>query len=127
MDIRTHGQIDRELCGTPTEVAENHAKVEMTAAKRMAVDETGLVHGGFLFGLADHAAMLAVNHPNVVLGGAEVRFLKPVLPGDRLVAEAAVTEIAGKKHAVEAFVYKNDETVFSGRFDCFVLDRHVLA
>lgn len=127
MDIRTHEQIDKELCGTPAEVSENHAKIEMTATQRMAVDETGLVHGGFLFGLADHAAMLAVNHPNVVLGGAEVRFLKPVRPGELLVAEAAVTEVDGKKHAVEAFVYKNDETVFSGRFDCFVLDQHVLA
>jgi len=127
MDIRTHGKIDRELCGAPSAVAENHAKIEMTAARRMAVDETGLVHGGFVFGLADHAAMLAVNHPNVVLGGAEVRFLKPVRPGDHLVAEATVTGVDGKKHAVEAFVYKNDETVFSGRFDCFVLDQHVLA
>jgi acyl-coenzyme A thioesterase PaaI-like protein len=44
----------------------------------MAADQRGLVHGGFTFGLADYAAMVAVNDPNVVLGAAEVRFLAPV-------------------------------------------------
>jgi acyl-coenzyme A thioesterase PaaI-like protein len=48
----------------------------------MAVDDRGLVHGGFVFGLADHAAMLAVNDPNVVLGAASTRFLKPVRVGE---------------------------------------------
>jgi acyl-coenzyme A thioesterase PaaI-like protein len=49
----------------------------------MVVDAHGLVHGGFVFGLADYAAMLAVNDPNVVLGAAEARFLKPVRRGDQ--------------------------------------------
>ena len=57
---------------------ENHA--------RMAADGSGLAHGGFIFGLADYAAMIAVNHPNVVLGAAEVRFLKPVVSGETVVA-----------------------------------------
>lgn len=32
----------------------------------MAADEYRLVHGGFIFGLADYAVMLAINEPTVV-------------------------------------------------------------
>ena len=47
----------------------------------MAADGRGLVHGGFTFGLADFAAMCAVNDPNVVLGAATCKFLAPVQVG----------------------------------------------
>lgn len=127
MKVNTHAGIDTGLCGVPVEVSDNYARVEMTAAPRMTVDETGLVHGGFVFGLADHAAMIAVNHPNVVLGAADVRFLKPVRPGDVLVAEASITDSRNRKKIVEAVVFCGGEKVFIGRFDCFVTERHVLA
>ncbi len=70
MEIKTHLAIDRRLCGEPLELREGFASVELTTTREMEADSSGLVHGGFVFGLADHAAMLAVNHPNVVLGQA---------------------------------------------------------
>ena len=93
----------------------------------MAADPSGLVHGGFIFGLADYAAMIAVNHPNVVLGAADVKFLKPVEIGALVIAEARVQEVQGKKHWVAVTVTRQEETVFQGMFTCFVLDRHILA
>ena len=74
MNIQTHKSIDQELCGKPLELGDGHSRVELITTDRMAVDKTGLVHGGFIFGLADYAAMIAVNHPNVVLGASDVRF-----------------------------------------------------
>ncbi len=127
MDIKTHADIDQSLCGTPETIEDNYARVRMTTTARMTVDKAGLVHGGFVFGLADHAAMVAVNHPNVVLGAADVRFLKPVRPGETLTAEARVIEITKRKHTVETTVYRGDDIIFTGRFDCFVLDSHVLS
>jgi uncharacterized protein (TIGR00369 family) len=153
---RTHLAIDRRLCGEPLDpagAAAGTARVGLTAVPEMAADAAGLVHGGFVFGLADHAAMLAVNHPNVVLGSAAVRFLRPVAVGERLVAEATVVESAGRKsrvtvevrrvpaggtggaggagtHGVEgasaAAAEAAGETVMSGEMVCFSLDRHVL-
>ena len=98
----------------------------MSTSTNMVVDDTGLVHGGFIFGLADHAAMIAVNHPNVVLGAAEVKFLKPVKTGETLQAEARVDNRSGKKHIVSTTVTREGDTVFEGSFTCFVLERHVL-
>jgi acyl dehydratase len=41
--------------------------------------------------------MIAVNHPNVVLGAAEVKFLKPVKAGETVIAEAKVKKRKVKK------------------------------
>jgi uncharacterized protein (TIGR00369 family) len=125
--IDTHKRIDAELCGSAVALEEGGSRVELTPLSRMAVDDTGLVHGGFVFGLADYAAMIAVNHPNVVLGAAEVRFLKPVRVGEALVAEARVETTKGKKRVVPVTVKREGEAVFEGTFSCFVLDRHVLS
>ena len=126
MDLRTHGEIDRELCGTPRDLAEGFSRVRLHTNERMAVDESGLVHGGFVFGLADYAAMIAVNHPNVVLGAAEVRFLKPVKVDEVVVAEASVDSTEGKKSTVTVTVKGGETEVFKGTFVCFSLDKHVL-
>ena len=92
----------------------------------MAADEQGLVHGGFVFGLADYAAMLAVNDPFVVLGAAACRFLRPVRVGDTVRAVADVVETQGKKQEVRVVARRGDEDVFEGTFTCFVLTKHVL-
>jgi uncharacterized protein (TIGR00369 family) len=126
MEIITHDLIHNGLCGTPLEVEENFSRVEMTATPEMQVDASGLVHGGFIFGLADYAAMIAVNHPNVVLGAANVKFLKPVVVADIVLATATVHEEKGKKRVVAVQVLRQDEPVFEGEFICFVLDQHVL-
>ncbi|WP_456443145.1 PaaI family thioesterase [Caldithrix abyssi] len=126
MNINTHHKIDRNLCGTPVELIEGAARVSLTASESMAADELGLVHGGFIFGLADYAAMLAVNHPNVVLAWANVDFLKPVKVGDQLIAEARITEQEKNKALVEVIVKKSKDMVFSGKFFCVITRHHVL-
>ena len=60
MEIGTHLAIDAELCGKVVDVSNGLSRVEMETTVRMAADEKGLVHGGFVFGLADYAAMIAV-------------------------------------------------------------------
>ncbi|MBC2716287.1 MAG: thioesterase [Desulfobacteraceae bacterium] len=126
MKIITHEEINSKLCGTPVNVEPDFSRIELKTDDSMKVDKQGLVHGGFVFGLADYAAMLAVNDPNVVLGGADVKFLKPVKAGEKVVAEAKTTSKKGRKHIVFVTVHRNEETVFSGEFTCFILDKHVL-
>ena len=126
MDIITHQAIDPDLCGQPIEVKEGYSRVQLETSPAMAADQTGLVHGGFIFGLADYAAMIAVNHPNVVLGAADVKFLKPVRVGEKVAATARVEEVQGKKHWVAVSVSAGDDIIFQGMFTCFVLDKHVL-
>ena len=126
MEIRTHQKIDPNLCGTPALLEEGHCITTMTPTSVMRGDESGLVHGGFIFGMADYAAMLAVNHPNVVLGSSECKFRMPVVAGDGLTADARVMEESGKKRVVKVSVNRGEDVVFLGTFVCFVPETHVV-
>ena len=105
MKIITHEEINSGLCGTPIHVEPDFSRIELKTDDSMKVDKQGLVHGGFVFGLADYAAMLAVNDPNVVLGGADVKFLKPVKAGEILIAEAKTALKNGKATTLPTWVH----------------------
>ena len=124
--IRTHLGIHADLVGCPQSVEDGRAVVSLTARDDMTADTRGLVHGGFTFGLADYAAMLAINDPHVVLGAASTRFLAPVRVGQCMVATAEVQEARGRKHTVNVTVCVDDKDVMTGVFTCFILDHHVL-
>lgn len=131
MKPQTHLSMDRTLSGRPIELAEDRAVLELETLPSMRADAFDLVHGGFIFSLADHAAMLAINHPNVVLGAAQTRFLKPVVVGDTVTAEAVVDRREGKKIFVHVSVKRDRDgdadEVMSGEFTCFTPPKHVLA
>ena len=124
---KTHLTTSKQWVGSPVELSEGKAVVELETIPDMAVDDFNLVHGGFIFGLADYAAMLSINHPNVVLGGSSNRFLKPVVAGEKVVAIATLARQEGKKNIVEVVVNRGDEAVFTGEFTCFIPEKHVLA
>jgi acyl-coenzyme A thioesterase PaaI-like protein len=85
-----------------------------------------LVHGGFIFGAADYAAMSAVNDPYVVLGASNSKFIAPVKVGDTVMCKATVVSIKGKKAEVDVEAFVNEKLVFEGNFTTFVLPAHVL-
>ena len=126
MDQRTHERIAAHLCGKPVELAEGRARVALEITADMAADGRGLAHGGFTFGLADYAAMLAVNEPTVVLAGATLKFLGPVVVGDRVEADASVDRIDGKKRWVKVTVRRAGQPVLEGELFAVVPDRHIL-
>lgn len=127
MLVRTHSAISQSLCGSPRSIRPGFSCVVLEATEDMRVDDSGLVHGGFVYGLADHAAMLAVNTPYVVLGSSQSRFLAPVRVGQELIAEARVqADQEGRKRRVEVTVSVGSDKVFEGVFTTFSLDNHVL-
>jgi acyl-coenzyme A thioesterase PaaI-like protein len=126
MDQRTHERIAAHLCGKPVELSAGWARVALDITGEMAADARGLAHGGFTFGLADYAAMLAVNEPTVVLAGATLKFLGPVVVGDRVEAEASVDRTEGKKRWVKVTVRRAGQPVLEGELFAVVPDRHIL-
>ena len=124
--IRTHEKIAPGLCGRPVALFAGGARVALDTTAEMAADTRGLVHGGFTFGLADYAAMLAVNEPTVVLASAETKFLGPVVAGEHLEAEARVERADGKKRWVTVVVHRDGASVMEGTFLAIVPDRHIL-
>lgn len=126
MQLNTHLHINTSLCGKVTKLQENYAEVLLHTTQQMAADSQGLVHGGFIFGAADYAAMSAVNDPYVVLGASSSKFIAPVKVGDAVLCKASVVNIKGKKAEVEVEAFVNEKLVFEGNFTTFVLSSHVL-
>ncbi len=125
----THLDIDHNLCGEPVSIEDGEASVRFETTERMGVDARGLVHGGFVFGLADHAAMLAVNDPHVVLVSADVDFTAPVTVGDEVEARASVVESNGPRYTIEArasVLGEAGDEVFRGTFEAVVTEEHIL-
>ena len=126
MQLNTHLNIDTSLCGKVTKLQENYAEVLLHTTQQMTADAQGLVHGGFVFGAADYAAMSAVNDPYVVLGASSSKFIAPVKVGDAVLCKANVVNTKGKKSVVQVEAFVNEKLVFEGNFTTFVLPAHVL-
>jgi len=82
--LKTHENINRDLCGEIMRIEQGYVELRLTTSSEMVADDQGLIHGGFIFGAADFAAMAAVNEKNVVLVGSETHFLSPVKFGDEI-------------------------------------------
>lgn len=127
MQLQTHLQIDSALNGSVTNLKEGCAEVTLITLPLMAADVEGLVHGGFIFGAADFAAMAAVNDPYVVLAKASSKFMAPVRVGESVVLQAKISEKSGNKATVEVTATVGEKTVFTGEFLTAVLKQHVLS
>lgn len=126
MELNTHLNINTSLCGKVTKLEEDYAEVLLHTTQQMRADSKGLVHGGFIFGAADYAAMSAVNDPLVVLGASISKFLAPVKVGDAVLCKARVVSKKGKKLEVEVYAFVDTKRVFEGKLTTFVLPQHVL-
>ncbi len=126
MQQNTHLKIDNGLCGEVVKIKKGLAHVRLATTQQMAADHEGLVHGGFIFGAADFAAMCAVNEPNVVLASSECRFLAPSRVGDLIDFEARIVEREGVKAVVEVSAASGERPLFTARFKTVVTKEHVL-
>ena len=126
MQPNTHLNIETSLCGKVIKLQEGYAEVLLHTTHQMVVDKEGLVHGGFIFGAADYAAMSAVNDPYVVLGSSSSKFIAPVKVGDVVLCKATVASEKGKKKVLEVQAFVSEKLVFEGSFTTFVLANHVL-
>lgn len=126
MELKTHLGIRPELCGSIYRLEPDCCEVHLPTTPQMVADAEGLVHGGFVFGAADFAAMALLNTPFVVLAGAECRFLRPVKVGQTVVCTATLKASEGRKALVDVVATCEGTAVFQATFKCARLDRHVL-
>ncbi len=126
IELKTHLKLNPKFARL-IEITEEGAKVLLETTPDMAVDEEGLVHGGFTFGAADFCAMATVNEPYVVLVKAtNCEFMAPVKVGDKVEFTGEILMKEKRKVEVKVIGTLNEIKVFEGLFSCVVLDNHVL-
>ena len=70
---------------------------------------------------------LGAGRARVVLASAQVKFLGPVVAGDRVEAEAAVERSEGRRRWIRVVVRRDGTPVLEGELLAAVLDRHILS
>ena len=124
--LSTHEQVNNDLCGEVLVLERGYVETRLRTIPEMVADDIGLIHGGFIFGAADYAAMLAVNEKNVVLVASTCQFLSPVKFHDEVKFIARVRHKEGRKRNINVEGYVLDIKVFEGEFKTVVTERHVL-
>jgi acyl-CoA thioesterase len=124
--LGTHERVNPDLCGEVLVLERGYVETRLRTISEMVADDIGLIHGGFIFGAADYAAMLAVNERNVVLVASNCQFLSPVKFHDEVTFVARVRHKEGRKRNVNVEGYVLDIKVFEGEFKTVVTERHVL-
>jgi acyl-CoA thioesterase len=110
------------------EAGAGHAVVTMLVREDM-LNGFGVMHGGLLFSLADTAFALACNDGSAVTftSGADITFLRPVGPGQRLTAIAAERSRSGRTGIYDVSVRdESNEAVAEFRGRSRSTDRPVL-
>ncbi|SFV59990.1 Hot dog fold protein HP0420 [hydrothermal vent metagenome] len=124
--VQTHERINQNLCGEIVKMELGYVELQLTTTVDMLADDIGLIHGGFIFGAADYAAMLAVNEKNVVLVASDCQFLSPVKLQDEVNVFARVRHKEGRKRNVHVEAFVLDIKVFEGEFKTVITEKHVL-
>ncbi|WP_297440736.1 PaaI family thioesterase [Sulfurimonas sp.] len=124
--VQTHELVNQNLNGEIIKLEEGYVELRLTTISEMVADREGLIHGGFIFGSADYAAMLAVNKRNVVLVASDCQFLSPVKLHDEVKVIARVRHKEGRKRNVHVEAFVLDIKVFEGEFKTVITERHVL-
>ncbi len=124
--VQTHARINQNLCGEIIKLEVGYVEVRLSTLPEMLADDVGLIHGGFVFGAADYAAMLAVNERNVVLVASDCQFLSPVKLNDEVNVVARVRHKEGRKRNVHVEAFVLDIKVFEGEFKTVITEKHVL-
>ena len=96
------------------EAREGYARISMTIRADM-LNGHGSAHGGMIFALADSAFAYACNGRNLksVAAQASIVFLDAVREGERLVAEARETALAGRSGVYNVSVRGGDGRVIA--------------
>ena len=103
------------------EIKEGYSKLQMLVRQEM-INGFDIIHGGIAFSLADSAFAFACNNRNnlSVALDTSINFIKTVVPGDVLIAEAKEIhngKSTGLYHIIISNQDHNDVAIFKGT--CF--------
>lgn len=100
----------------------NDAISLMEAQSEMALSNTGIIRGHYIFAQANSLAVSLIDSEVVLTGSANVYYHRPVKVGERLIAKAKVREKRKNSFVIDVETRIEDDKVFSGAFIVFALN-----
>lgn len=81
--------------------------------------KTGIARGHYIFAQANSLAVALINQEIALTAKADIRFIRPVILNERLIAKAKVIDSMDDKSEIEVNTYVGNELVFKGVFTVY--------
>lgn len=94
----------------------------LDADESMGFARTKIVRGHHIFAQANSLAVAIIDAPTALTGSAEIRFLRPVKVGERIIAKAQVIESVKNRFRVKVESRIDQEEIFHGDFVVFAIE-----
>lgn len=88
----------------------------LQTTEAMSFQNNNIVRGHYIFGQANSLAVAVIDATVALTKEANIKYLKPVYGGERLVAIADVIKQEGNSYYVEVNTSSDDKHVFHGKF-----------
>ncbi|AGB41368.1 uncharacterized protein, possibly involved in aromatic compounds catabolism [Halobacteroides halobius DSM 5150] len=97
----------------------------LETVNEMGLEKSNIVRGHHIFAQANSLAAAIIDTDVALTGAAEVRYDRPVSVGERLVAQAKVTDKKENKFHIKVETKIKDEVIFAGEFVIFAVEDEV--
>lgn len=124
-DLEVCTGMSSNVVGELIELYKNKAIVRFTPTERMIMDDSKMIHTGFVFNAASFAAMAAINKKYSVLIAADVKFLAPIELGHEVTFKADAIQGDTKKCEVKVEGYLLDIKILDSIFHIAVFDKKI--
>ena len=108
----------KEITGEIIDISVGELGISMLEVNEdMIYSNTGTLKDAYIFSLAESLAMAIIDTPKVIMRVANIKCIKFVEKGDRLIAKAEIYRNVDKKHYVKVVINnKKQEQIFRGKF-----------
>ncbi len=124
-DLQVCTSMPSNIVGELVELYRNKAIVRFRPNERMIMDESKMIHAGFVFNAASFAAMAAINKKYSVLIASDVKFLAPIELGHEITFKAQAIQSDTKKCEVKVEGFLLDIKIFDSLFHIAVFDKKI--
>jgi acyl-coenzyme A thioesterase PaaI-like protein len=94
----------------------------LETSNEMGFERSRVVRGQYIFAQAESLAIALIAAPIVLTGLANVKFRRPIMVGEKLVAKGEVIRRRGGHYIVLVETKVGAEKVFRGKFSVFIVD-----
>ncbi|BDB63944.1 thioesterase [Helicobacter cinaedi] len=124
-DLQVCTSMPSSIVGELVELYRDKAIVRFRPNERMIMDESKMIHAGFVFNAASFAAMAAINKKYSVLIASDVKFLAPIELGHEITFKAQAIQSDTKKCEVKVEGFLLDIKIFDSLFHIAVFDKKI--
>ncbi|BDB66266.1 thioesterase [Helicobacter cinaedi] len=124
-DLQVCTSMPSNIVGELVELYRDKAVVRFRPNERMIMDESKMIHAGFVFNAASFAAMAAINKKYSVLIASDVKFLAPIELGHEITFKAQAIQSDTKKCEVKVEGFLLDIKIFDSLFHIAVFDKKI--